>query len=168
MTEQTISWVLAAGPTGDVDIEARAVDGAERAVQVRVGDAVDTIALGAPGEPTEAGDLSFEGAVAMVRDSREGVHRYALIDGTRLLLGVAELIESDAPVSAGAVIEPGLVRAGITCAEPATVTLHCPVEPDMVRLTGIDAPVDVDFNADARTVTLALPAGTYELTVRAL
>jgi hypothetical protein len=164
---ETIAWVLAAGPAGEVDVQARAVDSTEGAVQVRLGQARDTIALGA-GEATEAGQLLFEGEVAMVRDSRGGVHRYALVEGTRLLMGAAELIVSDMPISAGAVIEDGVLRASIACSEAATATLHCPVEPQMVRLTGIDAPVDMTFDRNAGEVTMVLPRGSYELTIRQL
>ncbi|MBD3291868.1 MAG: DUF4962 domain-containing protein [Armatimonadia bacterium] len=163
----TVAWVLAAGPENTVDVQARGVADAERAVQVRSGETVDTIALGGE-ERTEAGELSFRGAAAMIRDSRAGVHRYALAEGNSLRVGIADVLSSDTPVSAGAVLTERLVRASITCAEPATVTLHCPVEPDMVRITGIDAPVDVSFDEDASTVTLALPAGRFDLTVRAL
>lgn len=167
VSEQTIAWVLQAGNAGEVNLQARPVGEDGRAVQVLTGGAVDTIAL-RKGEATEAGDLSFAGRAAMVRDSREGVHRYALMQGTRLAVGQAEMVTGDAAVSVGAVIEEGHLEAGITCEEPATVTLHCPVDPAMVRLTGIVEPVDVTFDEEAATVTLALPAGRFELTVRAL
>lgn len=167
VTDRTIAWVLAAGPQGRVAVEARAVEGTERAVQVRVGGAVDTIALGG-GEATEAGDVAFRGDAAMVRDGREGAERFALARGTSLRLGEAELIASDVAVSVGAVVEDGLLRASIACAEPATVTLRCPVEPRMVRLGGIEEPVDLSFDEAAGTVRLALPAGSYELVVREL
>ncbi|MFW6156677.1 MAG: hypothetical protein ACOC7J_05110, partial [Armatimonadota bacterium] len=167
VSEQTIAWVLAAGPRGGVDVEARAIEGPAGGVQVRVGDAVDTIALGGDGT-VEAGAISLAGAAAMVRDSRAGVHRYALVEGTALALGSADLIASDVPVGAGAVVGEKLLRASITCSEPASVTLHCPVQPDMVRLTGIDAPVDVSFHEEAGMVTLGLPEGSYRLEVREL
>ena len=132
------------------------MEGAERAVQVRVGGAMDTIALGGA-EATEAGDVSFRGDAAMVRDSREGVERFALVRGTSLRLGEAELIASDVAVRAGAVIQDGLLRASIACDESATVTLRCPVEPGMVRLGGIEEPVDVRFDEEAGTVKIDIP-----------
>ena len=170
VTDETIAWVVAAGPAGQVEVQARPVAGADRAVQVRIGGAVDTIALRAADDAatTVAGDLSFEGAAAMVREGRRRTERYALVDGTRLVFGESELISSDAPISAGALVEDGLLRASITCAEPAIVTLHCPVEPHLVRLTGLDTPVDVTLDEDAQAVTLELPAGSFELIIRAL
>ena len=167
VSDETIAWVMAAGPAGEAEVQARAVDGSGRAVQVRVGTSMDTIALGAADE-TEAGEMSFAGRAAMVRERGGDAPRYALVEGTSLRVGETALVESDAPVSAGAVLEPGLVRASITCDEAATVTLRCPVEPQMVRLTGVEQPVDVTFDEEAGTVTLALPAGSFELTVRGM
>ncbi|MFO8079954.1 MAG: heparinase II/III family protein [Armatimonadota bacterium] len=167
VSEQTITWVLAAGPAGSVDVQARALDDSGRAVQVRTGDAVDTIALGGA-DVTEAGEMAFAGTAAMVRERGGDALRYALIDGTSLRLGETELVASNTPLSAGAVIDGRTFRATITCEEPAAVTLHCPVAPRMVRLTGIDATVDASFDETAWTLTLALPAGSFELSVRSL
>jgi len=172
MGEGTLAWVIATGPRGAVDIQARApeAEGAT-AVQVRVAGGVDTIAVAAAQSAGEdaatVGDMAFEGALAMVRENRTGAPRYALMAGTSLTLGEAELmIASDAPVSAGAVIAGKHFQASIACEEAATVTLHCPVEPGMVRIEGIEQPVDVTFDADAASVTLDLPAGSYRLEVR--
>ncbi|MFW5866997.1 MAG: heparinase II/III domain-containing protein [Armatimonadota bacterium] len=167
VTDDTIAWVLAAGPAGEVDVQARSVDDSGRAVQVRVGEAVDTIALGGD-DGTEAGEMTFAGVAAMVRERGAQVSRYALINGTSLRVGESELVASEGPVSAGAVFRAGLLRASISCEEATTVTLHCPVEPRMVRLTGVEQPVDLSFDEGAQTVTLALPAGSFELSARGL
>ncbi|MGC9318699.1 MAG: hypothetical protein ACP5KN_11780, partial [Armatimonadota bacterium] len=138
------------------------------AVQVRVGQMVDTIALTSGRALATVGDLSVAGTLGMIRYAGDEPVRYALIDGTSLRLEGGELIAGDVPVSAGVRLEEGLLEASVRCEEAATVTLHCPVEPGMVRLEGIEAPVDASFDADARTVTLGLPAGSYRLEVREL
>jgi hypothetical protein len=168
MGEGTIAWVVAAGERGRAKVETRPVEcegGA--AVQVRASDGTDTVAM-SPGRSATVGEMSFAGAAAMVRESHLGAPRFGLADGTGLTLGEATLIASTAPVSAGVVIEDGLFRATIACAEAARVMLHCPVEPGMVRVVGIESPVDVSFEPQAATVTLDLPAGDYRLEVRAL
>jgi len=168
MGEGTIAWAMAAGPRGQVRLQVRPAecDGGT-AVQVRAQDGTDTVAI-SPERSASVGEMSFAGAAAMVRESRLGAPRFGLVDGTNLTLGQATLVTASAPVSAGAVIEAGLFRATITCEEAAEVTLLCPVEPGMVRVAGIQGPVDVSFDADAATVTLDLPAGSYRIEVRAL
>ncbi len=169
MGEGTLAWVVAAGPRGGVDLDARSCDAeGATALQVRVEDGVDTIALASGDGPASARDVRFEGALAMVRDSRSGVHRYGLVAGTRLSLGEAELVAGDAPISVGATLDEHLLRASIRCDEAASVTLFCPIEPGMVRLNGVEEPVDVSFEQEARRVSLALPAGEYCLEVREL
>ena len=168
MGESTLVWVVAAGPRGRLRVETRSAQcEGGTAVQVRVSDGTDTVAISPAGSAT-VGEMSFAGAAAMVRESRTGAPRYGLVEGTRLTLGATALIVGDAPVSAGAIIEGGLFRATITCAEAAEVTLHCPVEPGMVRVAGIESPVDVRFDPDAATVTLDLPPGDYRIEVRGL
>ncbi len=168
MGDGTIAWVLAAGPRGRVRPETRPAECAGgTAVQVRTEGGIDTVAI-SPKHNATVGEISFAGAAAMVRESRAGAPHYGLVDGTSLTLGEATLIAGSAPVSAGAVIEPGLFRATITCAEAAEVTLHCPVEPGMMRVGGVEGPVDVRFDPDAATMTLDLPAGSYRIEVRAL
>ncbi len=165
--EQTIVWGITAGSAGTAELHTRSVDDSGRAVQVRVGSAMDTIALGGD-EATTADELAFTADAAMVRDSRAGVHRYAMVNGTKLQVGEARLLTADVPVTAGAVIDEHVLRATIACDEPTSVTLFSPVEPDMMRLTGLDEPVDVSINEDAGTLTLGLPAGRYELELREL
>lgn len=170
VTQATLAWVLAAGPRGQVAVDARSIDAeGAMAVQVRMAAGTDTVAI-ARGDNAGAvvDDMTFEGAAAMVRESEAGVPRYALVTGTRLGVGEATLVASDAPVSAGATVEGNLFVATIDCAEAAEVTLLCPVEPGMVRLNGVDSPVDVDFDRERATVTLELPAGSYRLEVRGL
>jgi hypothetical protein len=110
--------------------------------------------------------MTFAGTAAMVRDSRGGVHRYALVEGTRLSVGAAEMIAADVPVSAGAAIEDGRLRASVTCEEPVQVALYCPVEPQMMKLTGMREAVDVTYDPAEAALTLGLPAGRHEVTVR--
>lgn len=168
MEQGTLAWIIAAGHRGSVDLQARSAEAeGGSAVQVRVEDGVDTVAISAEGAASVR-DIVFKGAAAMVRESRRGALRYALVHGTSLTLGEATLVSSTAPVNAGAVLSGGLFTATVSCEEAATVTLHCPVEPGMVRLAGIDSPVDVTFEAPAATVTLGLPAGSYRLEVREL
>ncbi len=168
MGEGTIAWVMAAGPRGGVRLATRPAQcEGGTAVQVRAGDGTDTVAISPDGSAV-VGEISFAGAAAMVRESRLGAPRFGLVDGTSLTLGEATLVAASAPVSAGAVTQGGLFRATITCAEAAQVTLHCPVEPGMVRVAGIESPVDVSFDADPATVTLDLLAGSFRIEVRAL
>lgn len=162
VTDTTLAWVLAAGPASEVEIEGRAVEGNAGAVQVRVDDAVDTIAI-ASGDGGEADHVTFTGAAAMVRDSTQGVHRYALVDGTELKLGEATLVSSNTPVSAGATLEPDYLRARITCDEATSITLHCPFEPELVRLDGAEVAVDAQFDAETWTIALELSAGSHLL-----
>lgn len=166
----TLAWVLAAGPRGSVTVEARSVEAeGGTAVQVRGSEGTDTVALAnASREEVRAGDLAFTGMVAMVRATATGAPRWALVRGTRLMVGEATLAASDTPVTVGAATAGDLFVATIDCAEPAEVTLACPVEPGLVRLNGIDTPVDVTFDPERATVTLDLPAGSYRLEVRGL
>ncbi|MFW6156341.1 MAG: heparinase II/III domain-containing protein, partial [Armatimonadota bacterium] len=117
VTDDTIAWVLAAGPAGEVNVQARSVDDSGRAVQVRRGAAVDTIALGGE-DLTEVGEMTFGGGAAMVRERGGGAPRYALVEGTSLRLGETELVASDTPLSAGAIIDGRTFRASITCEAP--------------------------------------------------
>lgn len=169
LTEATLAWVLRAGRAGEVDIQARPAEAeGATAVEVRIGHMVDTIALASAQGAATVRDVSLEGVLGMVRQSGAEPVRYALIEGTSLRLGGSKLIASDAPVSAGVRVAETLLEASVRCEEAAAVTLHCPVQPGMVRLEGIETPVDATFDADAGTVTLELPPGSYRLELREL
>ncbi len=168
LEDDTIAWVVQAGKRESVEIEARATDAdGATAVQVRAENGVDTIALSREGEAT-AGRMRFAGRLGMVRDDRGEVLRYALVEGTTLALGDSTLVASDAPVSVGARIGESLFEASIDCEGAGVVTLHCPVEPDMLRVDGIDQPIDVAYDREATTLTLTLPTGRVTVEAREL
>lgn len=163
-SDETVAWVVGAGPAGRVRLQARPVEGAD-AIQLQVGDAVDTIALGGE-ESVSVADISFTGAAAMVRDSRAGVHRYALVEGTRLQVGVATMIASETPISAGAVVEDGLLRARISSEASAAVTLFCPPQAGTVTIDGAEVTEGIVRDPERLTVSLSIPAGDHEVEVR--
>ncbi|MGD9495823.1 MAG: heparinase II/III family protein [Armatimonadota bacterium] len=168
LTQSTLAWALACGARGRVTLETRRAEArGATALQVRVAQGVDTIALAAEPSAT-VGDLAFTGALAMVRDTHAGASRYALMRGTSLRRSVGALVTADAPVSIGAAIDQKRFQASVCCEQDTMVTLHCPVEPDMARVSGIQSPVDVGFDRAHKTVTLELPPGDYRIEVWAL
>ncbi len=171
LTQGIVCWALSAGPLGEASLETRQREALEDAVamQLRVGEGVDTLVLNAEDDAVETDGLSFDGRCALVRRGHEGgIRRYALVEGTSLKAGELELIASDAPVDAGAVLDENTFRADIQSGEAATVTLHCPVDPGLVKIDGIEEPVDAGFDTEAETLTLTLPAGRYSVEIRSL
>jgi len=137
-------------------------------MQARAGAGVDTLALSTTEGAMTAGPMRFSGRYALVRELGSDLPRWALVAGTELACGDLQLLSSDAPVTVGAVTDEGVFRASVRCETAAVVTMRCPTEPGMVRLNGVDQPVDVSFDQAAGTVRMALPPGSYELEVRGL
>ena len=80
------------------------------------------------------------------------------------------MASSDSEVTVGALqdLDAGLFRADIETKEAATVTLRCTVSADLVKLDGIEEPVEVSLSPEKAEVTLKVPAGRYALEIRSL
>ncbi len=173
MTKGIIAWGLRAGPCGSTSLELRSREASEEvsAVQVRLRGGVDTLVLNVGGEPVTVDELAFDGACALVRKaSGGGIGRYGLVAGKSLNAGDVQLVSSDSEVTVGALQDPdaGLFQADIEAKESATVTLRCTVAADLVKLDGIEEPIDVSLSPEKAEVMLTVPAGRYALEMRSL
>jgi hypothetical protein len=120
------------------------------------------IAIGASGE----GRLHSDGAAAMVADdTTEG---YALCDGASLSFDDQQLVSATAPVTAGAALEAGVFTAVIDATETASVTIQTPEDLTMVRVLGLDQPVDISYDDEDGLMTLSVPPGRYTIQGRPL
>ena len=131
-------------------------------IEIAQDDGPDIIGLGA----AEHGQLKHDGVIGMIA----GPHgsRYALCRGTELMFGDTPLVKSDAPVTAGGVLRDGVFRAVLEAAEPATATIHTPVSTALVRIAGIEDPLDATFDEQAQTLTLTVQPGRYLIELREL
>ncbi len=125
-------------------------------------DGADIIAIG-PGQP---GELSHDGVIGMI--SQPLGHRYAICGGTELRLGNETLVSADAPVTVGGVLRDGVFRVAVVADQPVTATIHTPVRTALVRISGIEAPLDASFDTQAQLLTLAVQPGRYLVELREL
>jgi len=184
LTHGIVCWSLRPGPVGQTSLDTRPRESPEgtAAMQARTAKGVDTLILKAnrvAGLGTESGKnarptvnvagVSFDGRCALVRQGHDrAIRRYGLVAGNSLRAGELELVASDAVVDAGAILDEHSFHADIETSEAGAVTLHCPVEAGLVQVDGVEQPIEVSFDTEAETLTLALPAGRYTLHIRSL
>ncbi len=131
-------------------------------IEIAQDDGLDIIGLGA----AQHGQLKHDGVIGM--SAGQGGSRYALCQGTELTFTDTPLVEADAPVTVGGVLRDGLFRAVLEAAEPVTATIHTPVSTALVRIVGIQDPLDATFDDQARTLTLTVQPGRYLIELREL
>ena len=163
-TAQEDAFVLRPGPAGAAVTPQHAAmtSLAGRARSFEIG--ADTVIVNPDGVVVTMAALTTD-AKAALSSTADGVLRYAVVEGTKLVAG-HELVMSDVPVSAGVVVSGKTMKADIVTAQAATVTLYCPLKPGYMLLDGIEDPVDMSVIPEGIRLTLA--AGTYHLRVREL
>ena len=131
-------------------------------INVALPDGPDVVGIG----PGEHGPLTHDGAVGMIAGS--GGTRYALCNGTKLLSDGKALVQADAPVTVGGVLRDRLFRAEVTAEHPVSVTMHVPVHSALVRIAGIEEPIEAAFDEENMTLTLSVQPGRYLIELREL
>ncbi|MFP3902769.1 MAG: DUF4962 domain-containing protein [Armatimonadota bacterium] len=163
--EFTNCLALQAGPPGR---ELQPLTG-----QVEATDEGYSIELNAPGGqdvflvgPGDHGPVRSDGEMAMA--SVENLTRYALCQGTSLTCGDRPLVTATDSVTVGARLRGGLFRAVIEASQEASVTIQAPEDLTLIRVIGLDQPVDVSYNDEDGLMTISVPPGRYTLQARKL
>lgn len=116
--------------------------------------------------PTQKGPMQSDGMAAMTCTEPEEC--YALCGGTRLTHHGEDLVSSTTPVTAGAALEAGLFTAVVETPKTATVSIQTPEDLTMVRVLGLDQPVDISYDDEVGLMTLSVPPGRYTIQGRPL
>ncbi|MCD6359971.1 MAG: hypothetical protein J7M38_03840, partial [Armatimonadetes bacterium] len=118
------------------------------------------------GDEVTADEMTFAGRWALVRAGGGEARRWALVEGTLLRWGSETLVASDTPVTVGALMTEGGLRVSVECPAAATVTVRCPVKAALVEVTGVNQTTGMAVDEAAGTITISLPGGRCDLSVR--